>query len=309
MSKLITYTPLQQVQPVNQSMHLTIMQEVGSYLQHVNDTKSGSTLKTYTANINAFIDWLLVQDTNMLLKWHLEAYRYHLNSKFNSSRSKNLAISTVRSLFKWLHDEGMIDHNPALTLDNFKVNNERHAKSGLNKYQLHDLMQYTKTLKVRDRVLMSLLLSNGVRANEVSNILIEDVSQRGENMVIYLLRKGYDDKSEFTILNEETYARVKELIGDRSKGYLFVSQKGGGMATTTLSRLVKKIFRAVGIDDSSLTMHSCRHTAAILALKSGANIMQVSQMLGHKHLSSTNVYLKSMDREDNPAEKMFSIYD
>ena len=289
------------------NLHNQVTYQTNLFLEHVAMTKSVSTAKTYTACTTAFIAWLLDQDSNKGLKSLLEMYRSHLAMKFKSGRSKNLNISVVRSLFKYLHEEGIIDHNPAASLKNFKVS-EGHSKSALSKYQLHDLMQHIETLKLRDRVLMSLLLSNGLRANEAANILIEDIVQRGDNMVINLLRKGYDDKSCHTILNEETYSRVMELVGDRTEGYLFASQKGGGLSVASISKLVKKIFRDAGIDEKSITAHSCRHTTAILALKAGANIMQVSQMLNHKHLSSTNVYLKSYDREENPAEKMFSIY-
>lgn len=293
---------------VHQPQHDIATYQTSLFLDHVRMTSSASTLKTYTAKINGFMEWLRVQNTNKPLQAILESYRLHLSERYGSSRSKNLSLSIVRSLFKYLHEENIIEYNPALKLKNFKVS-PGHSKTSLSKYQRHDLLQHIQTLRLRDRVLIHLLLSNGLRVNEVANIEITDISQRGENMVIYLLRKGYEDKSCHTILTAETYALIRELIGDRDSGYLFESNKGGGLSTCTISKLVKKILRDAGIDDPAITAHSLRHSTAILALQAGADIMQIKQMLNHKHLSSTQVYLESYERETNPAEKMFSIYD
>jgi integrase/recombinase XerD len=64
-----------------------------------------------------------------------------------------------------------------------------------------------------------------------------------------------------------------------------------------VSRLVKRSFRAVGINDSRLTSHSLRHTAAITAIRSGATIQEVKEMLGHSSLETTRIYFSSIEAE------------
>ena len=67
---------------------------------------------------------------------------------------------------------------------------------------------------------------------------------------------------------------------------------------------VKKYMKKVGLNDRYYTCHSLRHTAAVLSLKAGASIYDVQQMLGHKSIDTTRIYLRAIDAEkmlDNPA--------
>ncbi len=285
-----------------------VIYQVNMFLEYVANTKSSSTAITYTAHTNTFLAWLQDQNKDRGLKSLIEAYKSHISIKYESARSKNLALSIVRSLFKYLFEEGIIDNNPAATLKNFNVS-DGHTKSALDKYQLHDLLEYLKNDTTRNRALLTLAVSNGLRANEVANILIEDFDIKDSDCILWLLRKGYDSKDNYTILTPATHALLMEYKGDRTEGYLFQSQKGGGLSTSSISKLAKKIFRAIGIDSKAITMHSCRHTFGRLCIEAGVNITHVMQALNHKHLSSTQVYYRAYDRSNNAAEKAISIYE
>jgi integrase/recombinase XerC len=284
-----------------------VVAQANLFLDHIAKTRSASTLGTYRGVIEMFLQWWIDNPTAAPVALHLESFRAYTAERFESARSRNLSLSVVRSLFRYLYESGILEEDYARRLKNFKVG-DGHAKSALSKYQLHDLLEYISTLSVRNRALIVLMISNGLRVNEIANIKIEDFDIRDGDRIIWLLRKGYESKSCYTILNPVTDAILREYVGDRTEGPLFKSQKGGGLSTGRISNLTKDILRGAGIDSPSITAHSLRHTFARLALEAGVNITQIMVALNHKHLSSTQVYARAYDRHQKAAEKSVSIF-
>lgn len=287
------------------------------FLMEIAKTKSVATYKAYASKISVFSTWLQAnplpngfKSLSVEVRQHLSSFRAYIDSRYPSSRSKNLVLSVVRNFFKYLFRSGMLPENYASNLENFKVN-DGHSKSALDNYQLEKVFEYLRNASgkyaQRNRALVILAISNGLRANEIANIMIEDISWRDGDRVIYLLRKGYTDKSCYTILNPNTSMIIDDIIGDRKKGYLFTSQRGEGLTPGSISKLTKGIFRACGIDDKSITLHSLRHTFARLALEANVNITQIMTAMNHKHLSSTQVYARAYDRHRKSAEKAINL--
>jgi len=281
------------------------------FLSHISKTKSIATFKAYANKISVFTKWWYDNPMQGGLKPHLESFRDHINIRYKSARSKNLVLSVVRNLYRYLYEEGYLPENFALHLKNFSVKSDEHAKSALNEHQRLKIFEYMRnasgTYATRNRAIVILSIANGLRANEVANILIEDITTKDGDKVIYLLRKGYSDKSCYTILSPETANLIDELIGERTEGYLFVSQRGKGLASDSISKIGKSIFRECGIDDKAITFHSLRHTFARLCLEANVNITQIMTALNHKHLSSTQIYARSYDRHKKSAEKAISV--
>ncbi len=276
------------------------------FLDHIAKTKSVSTYRAYSDKLAIFMSWWQDNPPAVPASIHLEAFRAYTATRYESARSRNLMLSVVRSLFRYLYEIGLLDEDHARRIKNFKVP-EGHAKSALSKYQLHDLLDYVKGLKLRDRALITLAIANGLRINEMANITLEDFDSKDGDRIIWLLRKGYDSKSCYTILSPSTDAILREHTGDRTEGPLFLSQKGGALHAGSISKLIKKVLRAAGIDSKSITAHSMRHTFARLCLDAGVNITQIMTALNHKHLSSTQIYARAYERHSKAAEKAIDI--
>ena len=298
------------MQIITQNIDTGLTVQTNLFLDHVAKTKSLATLQTYTNKMSVFVEWWHVTPVQTSLKQHLEGFRSYIDNKYPSSRSKNLMLSVVRNLYKYLYEEGILETNFALALKNFKVT-DGHSKSALDKYQLERVFDKLRTANgayaSRNRALVALAVANGLRANEVANILIEDITWKDGDKVIYLLRKGYSDKSCYTILNPNTALLLDDLIDGRKEGALFVSQRGEALTSDSVSKIAKAVFRDCGIDDKGITFHSLRHTFAKLALEANVNITQIMTALNHKHLSSTQVYARAYDRHTKSAEKAINL--
>ena len=195
-------------------------------------------------------------------------------------------------------------------MKNIKVDNGR-AKSAINEYDLDTLIQYinsSTTLHAkRDRAMILLSLSNGLRVNEIASTCIEDLGEMDGKRILWLLRKGYQDKSNFTVLSPKVYNLIIELIGDRTTGAIFQGRAGANIKTDSVSRIIREIFKSAGIKTPSISPHSLRHTCAVTALKAGADVVAIQKMLNHKSLQTTSIYLSSFNRLENPAELMIDI--
>jgi integrase/recombinase XerD len=153
-------------------------------------------------------------------------------------------------------------------------------------------------LGLRNRAILELLYSSGLRSSEARNLTLYDVNTgQGEALV----REGKGGKDRVVPVGEvaakyiELYvkeARPKILKGYEDSGYLFLGGRGGKMGATTLNEtIVKRYVREAGIK-KPVTTHGMRHTCATHLLKGRANIRHIQALLGHRSLESTQIYTR-----------------
>ncbi len=281
------------------------------FLESIHNRLSPATLKTYTTHIQDFKQWFISTPVTIDLPNHLQAYRSHLVQRYNSAKSINLALSSVRSLYKFLYETGIIETDPTKHLKNIKEN-QGVRRSALSREQiaviLHKLNTSEKRFAKRDKTIFLLLVMNGLRVSELCNLKIEDIDLHQGARVAYLLRKGYTDKTAYVKLQDKTYQVILDLIGDKTEGHVFISDRTQDkLHSDSVSRIVKKIFRDCGYDSSKLTCHSLRHTYAILSLEGGASLISLMNSMNHRAVSTTAHYLHSYDRINNSAEDAVTL--
>src|SRR5699024_7775673 len=100
--------------------------------------------------------------------------------------------------------------------------------------------------------------------------------------------------------------REDELYTINEKSHLFLNHsnrdRGNGLTTRSIRRIVKNHLKAIGLDSSRLTAHSLRHTAATLNLVSGGSVRETQQLLRHESITTTMIYTHDLDRENNMSE-------
>ncbi len=296
----------------NNYTSLDIVYQQSRFISHIKNTKSVSTYKSYVGKLKVFINWLNVSPAVGEAREQLEAYRGYINMKYSTAKSKNLYLSVVRSLYTWLFEEGIIKELPIGKIKNFPTNNEGNSKTALNKYQINDLLEHISSAtgcnSERNRVIILLALQNGLRVNELVHIKLEDFSIVDDDHVIFLHRKGYDDKVCHTILDPKVYNLLNNFIGNRTEGYLFQSYRTKSiLSSESMSRIIKTILNDAGVNDKRISPHSLRHSTATTAYRNGATVLEISKMLNHKSVSTTQTYLNSLSRSENPAEKRVSF--
>lgn len=267
-----------------------------------------STYRAYREGMKRFIGWMRTIPNTDSVKDILAEYKANLRESFDKPNTINAHLTTVRGFAGFLYEQGITDADLSLHLKNVRKA-DGHTRTALDKYQLSDLIEILnarvkKRNGRRDRMIVLLTVSNGLRINEVANINIEDISQREDDKVIYLLRKGYSDKSCYTILNPKIYRELQTYIGDRKEGALFQSESGENLSSDSIGRIIRNAYRRAGIDSIGITPHSLRSTFATLVIKGGGDIFALSKAMNHKNVSTTQIYLNSLNRHETAVEKM-----
>src|SRR6056297_2090304 len=271
---------------------------------------------TYRRAINQFTYWLaFLGIANPERKTILE-YKNHLKEKELSPYTGTFYLVAVRKFFQYLELNRLY---PDITkgIKGFK-RPRNYSKDGLTVAQVKDLLASIETLDLkgkRDYAMINLMVRTGLRDIEVSRADIGDMRAEQGAMTLWIHGKGRESKDEFVILTPETEKPIREYLKARESSQdhepLFSStsnrQKGERLTTRSISRIVKDQLKNVGINNKRITSHSLRHTFGITALANGASVVQVKEAMRHRSIETTMVYVRTMDRVANGAEKYISF--
>ena len=188
-----------------------------------------------------------------------------------------------------------------------------HKKDALSAEQVKAIFSNfdVSTLKgKRDKAMFALMVTAGLRTIEISRANVGDIIEREGKYFLLVQGKGHSEKDAEVRIADGVFVLIKSYLSSRADistdSPLFgsVSNRNfdGRMTTNSISRIVKSAMKAAGFDSKRLTAHSLRHTAATTALKAGATLREVQQVLRHTNISITQIYLHDMDRLNNQAE-------
>lgn len=240
------------------------------------------------------------------------AWRQLLGEEGKSPYTIQLYAGCLRRYFAWLADNRHISGNPAARLRGAKLNDE-YCRQALTEEQAAALLKSisgSDARAKRDRALIALLITTGIRTIEASRASVDDLRQLSNgSTVLYVQGKGRDGKDAYVKVEKNALASLRDWLqarkGEAQDSALFcgLSRRWKGrLSTNSIRRMVKARLREIGLDSPFLTAHSMRHTAATLALKHGATPEQAQQMLRHKNIATTLRYSHAIEREKNDAE-------
>jgi integrase/recombinase XerD len=285
-----------------------------------------SSKATYERSLRQFVAWL--EETGRadrladLQREDLLEYKSSLVDRDLSAYSISLYLTAVRRLFQWLEAKKVYP-NVARGVKGARKPHG-HRKDVLSPEELRLALagiDRSTLTGLRDYAILNLLARTGLRTVEVSRALIGDIRQEpglqpGER-VLWIQGKGRDAKDELVVLTEETLAPIEVYLEARGQRRtrpsrpLFASESdrnyGGALSTRSISRIVKRALRRVGLDDARLTAHSMRHTAITLAILGGATPQQAQAMARHTDIKVTLAYFHNLNRVEAAAERAITF--
>jgi len=232
----------------------------------------------------------------------LERYQRHLfylrkaDGKPLSFRAQHSRLVPVRSYFRWLTKQGVILANPAADLDLPRLGRRlpKHVLTALEAEKVLEQPDVNDPLGLRDRAILEVLYSTGLRRSEVTKLGIYDLdAERGTLMV--RLGKGRKDRvvpiGERAVHWVQRYlAQVRDsLVMPPDEGVLFLTRFGDGFRPEPLTHLVRAYVDAAELGKTG-ACHLMRHTMATLMHENGADIRHIQEILGHAELSTTQIY-------------------
>lgn len=182
------------------------------------------------------------------------------------------------------------------------IKHKEYYKSALTREEaarLIDSIDTTTVVGKRDKLIVALMLTNGLRACEVARIDIRDLDTYNGRTVIHIQRKGKVDKRDTVAVPEmitelfEDYIACRDFDGNEP---LVISHAHSSprqrLAKVTISAIVKRRLREIGIDRPDITAHSLRHTCGSLMVENGVDVETIKDMLGHSDTQTTRIYIE-----------------
>lgn len=303
----------------SQSQRLKLMAErFSEWLEAIN--YSPKTRVNYTRDVKLFLTWLsentivnsLLEVTPAQLQqyqiwlYNFERHQDNGNGATKEKEAKRLSVGTqanrlaaVRKFFSWLLSEQQIAYNPASTLQ-LPKQPQRLPRGILTRAEARRLIEATPTTKprdIRDRAILETLYATGIRRAELLALTIYDADLQTATLRI---EHGKGNTKRVVPLTQSAIAALKLYLEEARSLFaheagqvrLFVSSRSGGpLDDDDIVRIVAKASTRAGIR-KHVTPHTLRHTCATHLLKGRADIRQIQKLLGHRRLSSTEVYTR-----------------
>jgi len=230
-------------------------------------------------------------------------YMNYLVTK-NSSKTRANKVITVRTFYKYLHLKlRLIKQNKFADLEIPQFRCKTVVVMPLNECkQLLDTVKEKKLeMWERDLCIITLFLNTGVRLSELANATMNNLDLT--NAKITVLGKG--NKERTVPLNESCIKALKfyfevrkgECADLENRKYIFLSKKFKKMGKRTLQEMLKKYLELAELDTEKYTIHKLRHTCATLMYKNGVDIRTIQNILGHEHISTTEIYTHVEDED------------
>jgi len=302
---------------------------ISEFLEHL-EVEKGRSLKTisnYNFYLQRFTEWAGHPTPKQITKESVRKYRLWLNRSIPGRSGENLKKNTqnyhliaLRAFLKYLSKRDIVSLAPEkIELSKQPIRSvefleddelERLLNAPMNKHHRKTTEAGWSVVQLRDRAIMEMLFSTGLRVSELANLEIEQVNLKRDEFTV----RGKGDKPRIVFLSDEAKRWVKQYLEKRidTSKYIFVShdrakkrrKESGPLTARSIERLVQRYAKEAGIT-KRITPHTFRHTFATDLLMAGADVRAVQDLLGHASITTTQIYTHITDKQLGSIHKKF----
>jgi len=262
----------------NKSNHEEILNQYLNTLEKINNY-SLNTIKSYKNDITQYLN-----EENKIGEF--SKFLKNCSKKNYSKSTINRKITSVRSFLLWSAENDYFERSLIKSVTSLKTDKKLPNVLTANYInELLDSLPESDNKEIRDKAILELMYSSGLRVSEVTNLVIKDIRN---NKSIKVLGKGSKErilpitKRAFNSINNYLKISREIFANEKSEQYLFLGIRGGKLSDREIRRIVKL---RVGTFP-----HSLRHTFATHLLDGGADLRIVQELLGHNDPNTTQIY-------------------
>lgn len=282
---------------------------VDDFLQYLTAEKrySHHTVAAYRSDLNGFVEWcggLSDATFSAVERKQIRRWLAELSASGLSARTINRKLTAVRSLFRYMKRQGLVDVNPAEAVSLMKPKKQLPVFVESKAIDmLFENLQFGDDFEgCRDRLILEMFYATGMRLSELVSLRLESVDVAERKIQV----EGKRKKQRIVPITENLQSCIQRYLEQRSQKYsasrnFFLTQKGEPVYPKLVYRVVNRYLSLVSSQEK-LSPHVLRHTFATHMLNNGADLNAVKELLGHANLAATQIYTH------NTFEKLKSIY-
>ncbi len=270
---------------------------VADFLRHLREKNaSPHTIKAYTGDLVNFSAYAGTRNWKQIDHIAIRGFLSQLYEKGLSKTSLARSLAAVRSVYRWLAQEGEVDQNPAKLVATPKLPKKLPRVPTIEEMNsvLDGKMPETAAFPERDRLMLELLYGCGIRNSELTGINLDDIRLSAEAILI----RGKGKKERYVPFGDSVkstlpaYLQARQtLLSEKRKNSnaLLINQRGGRLTTRSVGRIIKKIAVSKGLSPD-VHPHTLRHAFGTHMLEEGADLRAIQELLGHERLATTQHY-------------------
>ena len=270
------------------------------YYEQFGQQKSENTIKSYKKDMEQFLEFIkgheLIGNICEVEELNLRGFVLYLGSINISKRSISRKLSTLRTFFKYLKENKVIKRNPILLLNNPSFTSKFPVLLKKEELEmLRSVIDVTKANGIRDRLIVELLYSSGIRASELLSLgeNVIDIEEREVNIVGNSDRTVFFSRIAKKYLLEYLEAKKIKYKEKYNFDIIFVNGSGTRLSDRSLRRIIDRYAKKANLD-KEISPHTFRHTFGVYLLEKGMNIHFLQELMGHTSPESTRIYEEHM---------------
>jgi integrase/recombinase XerC len=277
--------------------HTIAEKAIAQFLRSLRERNASvHTIKAYAGDLENFAAYIGSRPWGSIDHVAIRGFLSRLYEKRLSKTSVARSLATVRSLYRWLAQEGLVEQNPAALVSTPKLPKKLPRVPTIEEMNsvLDGEMPQVASFPERDRLMLELLYGCGIRNSELTGINLDDIRLSTEAILI----RGKGKKERYVPFGDSVKAALaaylpvrQQMLGGHQKNpsALLINQRGGRLTTRSVGRIIKKIAVAKGLSPD-VHPHTLRHAFGTHMLEEGADLRAIQEMLGHERLSTTQRY-------------------
>jgi len=270
---------------------------VADFLRHLRERNaSAHTIKAYSGDLEKFSAYAGSRGWKELDHMAIRGFLSQLYEQGLGKTSVARSLAALRSLYRWLAQEGVVEQNPAKLVATPKLPKKLPRVPTIEEMNsvLDGQMPEAAAFPERDRLMLELLYGCGIRNSELTGIDLDDIRLSAE--AILIRGKGKKERyvpfggSAKNALTAYLPARQAALAAmHKNSPALLINQRGGRLTTRSVGRIIKRIAVAKGLSPD-VHPHTLRHAFGTHMLEEGADLRAIQELLGHERLATTQRY-------------------
>lgn len=259
---------------------------------------STHTIDAYATDLNQFFEFLEDRSglsAKQINKTVLRSFLGYLKNNGTSANSINRKIASLRSFFKYLKLQGIIKQNPVAHI--FSLKTEQKLPPNISFQQILSVLELpddSTFIGSRDRTMLEILYSTGIRLSELANLELHDIDF--SSALVKVRGKGSKERivpiGQAAMDSLHTYLTYRKALLEMKKSdsrHLFLNKFGSKLSNRKIHDRIKKYLMQI-VGAGKTHPHVLRHSFATHLLDEGADLLAVKELLGHSSLATTQIY-------------------